>query len=120
GLWDEGDGFYYDQLQVGGRPVPLKVRSLVGFIPLLAVEVLDEDVVRHLPHFAARMRWFLENRRDQLHYIACLQTRQLADRELRLLALPTRARLERAVRYLLAARGCLSPDAMRSLSRFHW
>src|SRR5262249_50485424 len=68
GLWDEGDGFYYDQLQVGGRPVPLKVRSLVGFIPLLAVEVLDEDVVRHLPHFAARMRWFLENRRDQLHY----------------------------------------------------
>ena len=54
----------------------LKVRSLVGLVPLLAVEVLDEEVVRDLPHFASRLRWFLDNRRDLIRYIACLETRE--------------------------------------------
>jgi Glycosyl hydrolase family 63 C-terminal domain len=119
GLWDEEDGFYYDHLMMRGQPVSLKVRSLVGFIPLLAVEVLDEEAVRRLPRFAARMRWFLENRRDQLRYIGCLETREAEGRELRLLALPTRARLVRALRYMLDESEFLSPHGVRSLSRFH-
>ena len=62
GLWDEEDGFYYDQLRVGGRTIPLKVRSLVGLIPLLAVEVLDDELIQGLRGFKKRMDWFLENR----------------------------------------------------------
>jgi hypothetical protein len=119
GLWDEEDGFYYDQLRVQGRPVSLKVRSLVGLVPLLAVEVLDEEVVRGLPHFARRLRWFLDNRRDLLRYIACLEMREADGRELRLLGLPSRPRLERALRYLLDESEFLSPFGIRSLSRFH-
>jgi hypothetical protein len=49
GLWDEDDGFYYDQLYVEGRSTPLKVRSLVGAIPLIAVEVIDSEQVDALP-----------------------------------------------------------------------
>jgi hypothetical protein len=57
GLWDEEDGFYYDQLRVDGRTFPLKVRSLVGLIPLLAVEVLDDELIRGLRGFKKRMDW---------------------------------------------------------------
>ena len=64
GLWDEEDGFYYDQLHVDGRTIPLKVRSLVGLIPLLAVEVLDDELIQGLPGFKKRMDWFLEHRPD--------------------------------------------------------
>jgi len=58
------DGFYYDQLHVTGTPQPVKVRSLVGAIPLIAVEVLDSGQVDKLPGFKKRMNWFLENRKD--------------------------------------------------------
>jgi hypothetical protein len=51
GLWDEQDGFYYDQIHLEGRAIPLKVRSMVGLIPLFAVEVLEEDVLDALPGF---------------------------------------------------------------------
>jgi hypothetical protein len=59
GLWHEADGFYYDQILVDdGTEIPLRVRSLVGIIPLLAVEVLDQEVIKALPGFRKRMRWF--------------------------------------------------------------
>src|SRR5260370_42656582 len=64
GLWDEEDGFYYDQLQVNGSTFPLKVRSMVGLIPLLAVEVLDDVLIQKLPGFKKRMDWFLKHRPD--------------------------------------------------------
>ena len=66
GLWDENDGFYYDQLHVGSEPagIPLKVRSMVGLIPLFAVEVLHDDVIDRLPGFKKRMQWFLTHRAD--------------------------------------------------------
>ena len=64
GLWDEADGFYYDRLHVDGNETALRVRSLVGLLPLIAVEVLDEEVIDRLPAFNKRMRWFLDNRRD--------------------------------------------------------
>src|SRR3712207_6545723 len=65
GLWDEADGFFYDVLHLpDGRETRLKVRSLVGLIPLFAVEVVDDAVLRRLPEFAGRLRWFLDYRPD--------------------------------------------------------
>ena len=76
GLWCEDDGFYYDQLHVGDRHEALRVRSLVGLMPLIAAEVLDEGMFEHLEGFRKRMNWFLENRRDVTSQIACMMPRQ--------------------------------------------
>src|SRR5258706_12074852 len=98
GLWDEEDGFYYDQLHVDGRSSPLKVRSLVGAIPLIAVEVLDAEQVDRLPGFKKRLKWFLENRKDLAKQLSFKEK----GRDVKiLLALPTRERLVRVLRYLL-------------------
>jgi len=120
GLWDEQDGFYYDQLHVDHALMPLKVRSMVGLIPLFAVEVLEEDVVSRLPGFDKRMRWFLENRKDLARHISYYETRE-GDEAHRhhLLAIPSRPRLERVLRYLLDETEFLSPRGIRSVSRCH-
>jgi hypothetical protein len=68
GLWDESDGFYYDQLNLNGRKIPLRSRSLVGLLPLIAVEVLEEEKIRRLPGFSKRMKWFTEHRADLAHF----------------------------------------------------
>jgi hypothetical protein len=116
GLWDEEDGFYYDQLHVGGRTAPLKVRSLVGAIPLIAVEVLDSSEVEKHPGFTKRLRWFLENRKDLAKQVSFMEE----GRGVRmLLALPTRERLVRVLRYLLDPEEFLSPYGLRSMSRVH-
>jgi hypothetical protein len=121
GLWDEEDGFYYDQLRLDGRTIPLKVRSLVGVMPLIAVEALHEDVLQSLPGFWGRMKWFVENRKDLGARIAYMEER-CADgvkREHRLLAIPTKDRLIRVLRYVLDENEFLSPYGVRSVSRFH-
>ena len=120
GLWDEEDGFYYDQLCVGERIIPLKVRSLVGLIPLLAVEILDDELNQGLRGFKKRMDWFLENRPDlsQLISYCCLSDKGKG-RCHRLLAIPTREQLERVLRYMLDENEFLSPYGIRSLSRIH-
>jgi len=115
GLWNDEDGFYYDQLHADGRQLPLRIRSLVGLIPLIAVEVLKQETLDRLPAFSKRMRWFLENRSDLAYQIACMQ--QSDGR--RLLAIPARPRLERLLRYLLDENEFLSPWGIRSLSRIH-
>jgi hypothetical protein len=116
GLWDEEDGFYYDQLHVDGRSMPLKVRSLVGAIPLIAVEVLDSRQVERLPGFKKRLSWFLENRKDLAQQLSFMER----GRDVRmLLALPTKERLVRVLRYLLDENEFLSPYGLRSMSRVH-
>src|SRR5208337_4665227 len=76
GLWDETDGFYYDWLRLpDGRSTPLRIRSLVGLIPLLAVTVITEEQVSAMPGFRRRMRWFIEHRPDLCRDIAAM-TRQ--------------------------------------------
>jgi mannosylglycerate hydrolase MGH1-like protein len=116
GLWDEEDGFYYDQLHVDGHSSPLKVRSLVGAIPLIAVEVLDSGQVDKLPGFKKRMSWFLENRKDLARQLSFMEK----GRDVKtLLALPTRDRLVRVLRYLLDENEFLSPYGLRSISRVH-
>jgi hypothetical protein len=120
GLWDEEDGFYYDQIRVKGRATPLRVRSLVGLVPLVAVEVLERETIDRLPGFRRRLRWFLENRRDLARQISyMLEDRPDAGCTRYLLAIPSRVRLERVLRYLLDEKELLSPYGVRSLSRVH-
>jgi hypothetical protein len=119
GLWSEEDGFYYDQLHAEGRQIPLRVRSMVGVLPLIAVEVLDEEQFEHLEGFKRRLSWFLANRTDVTRDIACMRPREREGRSRRLLAIPTRERLERMLRYLLDETEFLAPHGLRSVSRVH-
>ena len=117
GLWHEEDGFYYDHLRVGEQSLPLRVRSLVGWLPLLAVEVLEEGAIHsQLPEFEKRMRWFLKHRQDLYRHISFLERKEEAGERRMLLALAGRPRLERALRYLLDEQEFLSPYGIRSLS----
>jgi hypothetical protein len=116
GLWDEVDGFYYDQLHVNGDPMPLRTRSMVGVIPLFAVEVLDSELIDRLPGFKKRMQWFLQNRKDLSSHISYLEQDGHGHR---LLAVPSKERLVRVLRYVLDENEFLSPYGVRSLSRVH-
>jgi hypothetical protein len=119
GLWDAEDGFYYDHLHHGGEFIPLRVRSMVGIIALLAVEVIEDQVVRKLPGFLKRMNWFLENRKDLAGISACMATQKELGHSRRLISIPSRQRLVRALRYLLDENEFLSPYGIRSLSKIH-
>jgi hypothetical protein len=119
GLWSEEDGFYYDQLHADGMHTPLRIRSLVGAMPLIAVEVLEEKKFAHLEGFKKRMNWFLTNRQDVARQIACMHPRESGGGVRRLLAIPSRDRLERVLRYLLDETEFLSPHGIRSVSRVH-
>ncbi len=122
GLWDEEDGFYYDQLHLDNRSIPLKVRSMVGLIPLFACEILEEDSVHLLPAFTKRMRWFLENRPDlgrHITYMAASNDDGTTTHHHRLLAIPSRERLERVLRYVLDENEFLSDFGIRSVSKVH-
>jgi hypothetical protein len=119
GLWDEQDGFYYDQLHVDGKEMPLRTRSMVGVIPLFAAEILEDDVIERLPGFKKRMGWFLENRKDLGRHIAYMQPSGKGDHGHRLLAIPSKERLTRVLRYVLDESEFLSPHGIRGVSRYH-
>jgi len=120
GLWDEDDGFFYDVLHMpDGRVVPLQVRSLVGLMPLLAVETLEHDLVESLPIFKRRLNWFFDNRiylRDRGH-VACVRAEGRNAR--RLLAVVNRERIQRVLALMLDENEFLSEYGIRSLSRYH-
>lgn len=120
GLWDETDGFYYDHLNVDDSSIPLRIRSLVGLLPLIAVEVIEKEVIDNLPGFSKRMNWFLDHRKDLPQFSTCMeeQASRIGHRH-RLLAIPSRQRLEKALRYMLDEKEFLSPYGIRSLSKFH-
>jgi hypothetical protein len=120
GLWDEEDGFYYDHLHVDGRSLPLRLRSLVGLIPLIAVGTLDGEVIDSLPGFRKRMKWFLENRADLARVITYMESPASGGGHAhRLLAIPSRERLVRILGYMLDESEFLSPWGIRSLSRVY-
>jgi len=119
GLWVEDDGFYYDQLHVDGQMLPIRVRSLVGVLPLIAVEILEEDTISKLRGFRKRMNWFLENRPDLARSISCMHPGMCSGSPQRLLAIPSRNRLLRVLRYLLDETEFLGSHGVRSVSRIH-
>ncbi len=120
GLWDGDDGFYYDQIQVDhGAPVPLKVRSMVGLLPLIAVAVLEQEKIDLLPGFKKRFDWFIANRPDLARHISWTHADCCSGQNRWLLAIPSKERLTRVLRYLLDESEFLSPHGIRSLSRHH-
>jgi hypothetical protein len=117
-LWDKEDGFYYDVLHAdNGDHFPLKVRSMVGLIPLFAVETLEPEVLDKLPGFKRRLEWFIDNRPDLIANAACMRTRGTEER--RLLSIVTRERLRRVLQVMLDENEFLSPFGIRALSRVH-
>jgi len=121
GLWDDEDGFYYDHLMINGSSIPLRVRSLVGLIPLCTPVVLEEEKFYKLPGFRKRTDWFLKNRGDMAQHMNYMTRTCPGGQEygLRLLALPNTERLKRMLRTMLDEEEFLSPYGIRSLSAKH-
>jgi hypothetical protein len=117
-LWDEEDGFYYDVLHLpNGEDHFLKVRSMVGLIPLFAVETLEPEAIDKLPGFKRRMRWFIDNHPDVPDHIDMSQSSARGTRLL--LSLVSKKRLGRVLSRMLDESEFLSPYGIRALSRYH-
>jgi hypothetical protein len=116
-LWNDEDGFYYDVLHLpDGKHFPMKVRSLVGLIPLFAVESLESEVVDSHPGFKRRMQWFIDNLPEFSDHI---ETETTATNVQRLLALVNKQRLRHLLKVMLDENEFLSPHGIRSVSRYH-
>ena len=116
-LWDEVDGFYYDVLRTDGAACRLKVRSMVGLIPLFAVETLEPEVVERLHGFKRRMQWFIDNHPEFREHVETATKPGVGPR--RLLAIVPRERLPRVLGYMLDEAEFFSPHGIRAVSRFH-
>ncbi|HKU81755.1 MAG TPA: hypothetical protein VJP76_06250, partial [Candidatus Tumulicola sp.] len=118
GLWDEEDGFYYDVLKLDdGRALPLRVQSLVGLLPLLAVAVGERGMGLRIPAFRDRLVWFVENSPELCANVAALDAEGYQGRLL--LAVVGHERLERILARALDEERFLSPYGIRSLSKHH-
>jgi hypothetical protein len=118
GLWDPQDDFYYDHLRYpDGRQTPLRVRSLVGLLPMIAAEILDQDDLDRLPMFKTRYEWFVKNRASLARHI--LTARNCKGHQRILLSIVGMKRLRKLLRRLLDENEFLSPYGFRSLSKYH-
>ena len=116
-LWDEQDGFYYDVLHLpDGGHFPMRVRSIVGLIPLFAVETLEPEILDMLPGFKRRMQWFIDNKPELREHVFDVGTPKGTRR---LLSIVNAARLPRVLRYMLDESEFLSDYGIRALSRVH-
>ena len=116
-LWDEEDGFYYDVLHLlDGNNIKMRVRSMVGLIPLFAVETLEPDIIDRLPGFKRRMQWFIDNRPDFREHVDMVET---PGGVRRLLSIVNRQQLPRVLRLMFDESEFLSPHGIRALSQSH-
>ena len=117
-LWDEKDGFFYDVLHTAeGERIPMRVRSMVGLIPLYAVQTMEPEVLDRMPAFRRRLHWFIDNRPDLTENLACMHTRGTKER--RLFSIATQPQLKRILETMLDEHEFLSPYGIRALSRHH-
>jgi hypothetical protein len=120
GLWDPKDGFYYDRVtHEGGQPIPLKIRSIVGLLPMIAVAILPGATVNKLPNFRKRMNWFITNHPELAVHMPEVNELDSNSAPTRVLAIPSREQLERMLYYMLDEDEFLSPYGIRSVSRYH-
>ncbi len=118
GLWNEDEGFFYDVLKLpDGRQLPMKIRSMVGLIPLFAVETLEPELLDSLPAFKRRLEWFVDNRPDLAHNLAGMRAPGAGGR--RLLSIANEEKLRRILGRMLDEDEFLSPHGIRSVSRVH-
>ena len=118
GLWDEADGFFYDVLHLpDGSLHQLKVRSLVGLMPLLAVDTLESGLLARMKTFDRRIHWFLAHRPDLAGNMASIDEPGRGERYL--VSILTRERLISVLGYMLDENEFLSPYGIRSVSRYH-
>jgi hypothetical protein len=116
-MWNEEDGFFYDMLHLPGRGnVPMRVRSMVGLIPIFAVETIEEGALERFPAFVKRARWFISNRPE---FAGRMGTVEVGTGERRLLSILDRDRLARVLARVLDETEFLSPHGVRALSRIH-
>jgi hypothetical protein len=117
-LWDEEDGFFYDVLHTAdNKRMKMKVRSMVGLIPLFAVEVLDQEVFDAMPEFTARLQWFLKHRPDLANLISRWTEKGKGERHL--LSLLRGHRMKRLLKRMLDESEFLSDYGVRALSKVH-
>jgi hypothetical protein len=118
GLWDETDQFYYDHLSLpDGQHLPLKVQSIVGLIPLFAVQTVDPAALKELPEFTARMEWYLEHRPKLAALISNWHVPGSGNRSL--LSLLRGHRMKALLRRMLDESGFLSEHGVRAVSKLH-
>jgi hypothetical protein len=113
GLWDDQDGFYYDVLATPADHIPLKLRSMVGLLPLAATTTLGRETLDALPEFAVRMNWFMDNGPS---FADLFQIQERESGEGRLMSIVSPERLRRMLRWLLDESEFLSPYGIRALS----
>lgn len=121
GLWEEDDGFYYDHLYHEGTSTPIRIRSMVGLLPLMTGILLEDSIVDKLPGFRKRMEWFIDHNDDLSSHMTYMEMEDCGDtgKGKRLLAIPSKERFERLLAVMLDEKEFLSPYGIRSLSAVH-
>jgi len=118
GLWNHEDGFYYDMLMLDdGEKIPMRIHSMVGLLPLLAVEIIEPEEFNSLPEFKRRVEWFITHRPELARNVASIDETGVGQR--RLLSIVSRDRLARILKTMLDENEFLSPYGLRALSRYH-
>lgn len=117
-LWDEDEKFYFDMIHFpGGEHLHIKIKSIVGLLPLLAVETIEPQLLEKLPEFKMRLEWFVKHRPDLSKNVACMQTHGHGER--RLLSIVDKDKLPHVLSKLLDMNEFMSPYGIRSLSKCH-
>jgi hypothetical protein len=118
GLWDEEDEFFYDALRLpDNQTIKLKIRSMVGLVPLFAVELIDDKLLQSQPLFASRLKWFLDNRPELSQLVS--RWHEMGSGEMHLLSLLRGHRMKRILYRMLDETEFLSPHGIRALSKYH-
>ncbi len=119
-MWDEQDGFFYDLLLLpDGQAMRLKVRSLVGLLPLCATTVFEEDAVTRYPKLIELVNQFRKRHPELISQVAPTDAGFIGFKNRRLLSILSKRKLERVLGYLLDEKEFLGPHGIRSLSRHH-